>query len=124
MLWIIGSIALVLFGIFFMCMLIVGRRADGRMESINLIESSIRLPFSAEDKIRVVLEGFHNQIPVSDLCKREGISPALYYSWVNDFIEAGKARLNGDSLRNATQSRVEELRVGGSDPVLEGSLNM
>ena len=124
MLWIIGSIALVLFGIFFMCMLIVGRRADGRMESINLIESSIRLPFSAEDKIRVVLEGFHNQIPVSDLCKREGISPALYYSWVNDFIEAVKARLNGDSLRNATQSRVEELRVGGSDPVLEGSLNM
>jgi len=124
MLWIIGSMALVLFGIFFMCMLIVGRRADGRMESINLIESSIRLPFSAEDKIRVVLEGFHNQIPVSDLCKREGISPALYYSWVNDFIEAGKARLNGDSLRNATQSRVEELRVGGSDPVLEGSLNM
>jgi len=124
MLWIIGSMALVLFGIFFMCMLIVGRRADGRMESINLIESSIRLPFSAEDKIRVVLEGFHNQIPVSDLCKREGISPALYYSWVNDFIEAVKARLNGDSLRNATQSRVEELRVGGSDPVLEGSLNM
>lgn len=124
MLWIIGSMALVLFGIFFMCMLIVGRRADDRMESINLIESSIRLPFSAEDKIRVVLEGFHNQIPVSDLCKREGISPALYYSWVNDFIEAGKARLNGDSLRNATQSRVEELRVGGSDPVLEGSLNM
>ena len=109
MLWIIGSMALVLFGIFFMCMLIVGRRSDGRMESINLIESSIRLPFSAEDKIRVVLEGFHNQIPVSDLCKREGISPALYYSWVNDFIEAGKARLNGDSLRKATQSRVEEL---------------
>jgi transposase len=124
MLWIIGSMALVLFGIFFMCTLIVGRRADDRMESINLIKSSIRLPFSAEDKIRVVLEGFHHQIPVSDLCKREGISPALYYSWVNDFIEAGKARLNGDSLRNATQSRVEELRVGGSDPVLEGSLNM
>jgi len=124
MLWIIGSMALVLFGTVLMCILIVGRRADDRMESINLIEPSIRLPFSAEDKIRVVLEGFHNQIPVSDLCKREGISPALYYSWVNDFIEAVKARLNGDSLRNATQSRVEELRVGGSDPVLEGSLNM
>jgi len=55
------------------------------------------------------LEGFHNQIPVSNLCKREGISPALYYSWVNDFIDAGKARLSGDSLRSAAQSRVKEL---------------
>jgi len=50
------------------------------MEFTKLIQPSIHLPFSAEDKITVVLEGFHNQIPVSDLCKRKGISPALYYS--------------------------------------------
>jgi transposase-like protein len=110
MLWIIGSMALVLFGTVLMCTLIVGRWADDRMESTKLIEPSIRLPFSAEDKIRVVLEGFHNQIPVSDLCKREGISPVLYYSWVNDFMDAGKARLNRDSLHHATQSRVKELK--------------
>jgi transposase-like protein len=109
MLWIIGSTALGLFGAVLTCILVVGGRADDRMESTNLTEPFIRLPFSAEDKIRVVLEGFHNQILVSDLCKREGISPALYYSWVNDFIDAGKARLNGDSLRNATQSRVKQL---------------
>jgi hypothetical protein len=54
MLWIIGPVALVLFGIFLMCMLIVGRRADDRVESIKLIESSILLPFSAEDRIKVV----------------------------------------------------------------------
>jgi transposase len=116
MLWIIGSMALVLFGTVLMCTLIVGRWADDRMELAKLIEPSIRLPFSAEDKTRVVLEGFHNQIPVSDLCKREGISPVLYYSWVNDFIDAGKTRLNGDSLRNATQSRVQE--VEGENVVL------
>lgn len=104
MLWIIGSMALVLFGTVGMCSLIVGGRADDWMESSKLIEPSTRSPFSAEDKIRVVLEGFHNQISVSDLCKREGISPALYHSWVNDFINAGKARLNGDSLRNATRA--------------------
>ena len=74
------------------------------MESSKLIEPSTRSPFSAEDKIRVVLEGFYNQISVSDLCNREGISSALYHSWVNDFIDAGKARLNGDSLRNATRA--------------------
>ena len=105
MLWIAGSTALVLFGTVLMCVLTVGGRADDRMELTKLIEPSIRLPFSAEDKIRVVLEGFQNQIAVSDLCKRKGISPALYYSWVNDFIEAGIARLDGDSLRNATLSR-------------------
>jgi len=109
MLWIIGSIALVLFGTVLMCILIVGGRADDRMETTKLIKPSIRLPFSAEEKIRVVLEGFHNQIPVSDLCKREGISLVLYYSWVKDFIDAGKARLNGDSFRNATQSGMKEL---------------
>jgi len=103
MLWIIGSMALVLIGTLLMCILIVGGRANDRMESTKFIEPSTRLPFSAEEKIRIVLEGFQNQIPVSDLCKREGISPALYYSWVNDFIDAGKARLIGDSLRSATQ---------------------
>ena len=117
MFWIIGLMALVLFGTVLMCTLIVGGRGDDRMESTKLIEPFIRLPFSAENKIRVVLEGFHDQIPVSDLCKRGGISPALYYSWVNDFIDAGKARLNGDSLRNATQSGVRELE--GENVVLE-----
>jgi len=101
MLWIIGSMVLALFGTVLMCILIVGGRADDRMESTKPIVPSIRLPFSAEDKIRVVLEGFHDQIPVSDLCKKEGISSVLYYSWVNDFIDAGKVRLNEDSRRNA-----------------------
>ena len=135
MLWIAGSMAIVLLGIVLMCILTLGGRADDRMELSNLIEPSITLPFSAEDKIRVVLEGLHNEVSVSDLCKREGISSVLYYSWLRDFLEAGKARLRGDSLRNATQSSVEELKeenvllkvvewVGGSDPVLEKSLNM
>jgi transposase len=135
MLWIAGSMAIVLLGIVLMCILTLGGRADDRMELSNLIEPSISLPFSAEDKIRVVLEGLHNEISVSDLCKREGISYVLYYSWLRDFMEAGKARLRGDSLRNATQSRVEDLEeedvllkvvewVGGPDPVLEKSLNM
>jgi len=110
MLWIAGSMAIVLLGTVLMCILILGGRADDRMELSKLIEPSISLPFSAEAKIRVVLEGLHNEISVSDLCKREGISSVLYYSWLRDFMEAGKARLRGDSLRNATQSRVEELK--------------
>jgi len=110
MFWIIGSVSVVLFGTIIMCILIIGGRADDWMESTKLTEPYIRLPFSTEDKIRVVLEGFHDEIPVSDLCKREGISSALYYSWLKDFMEGGKARLKGDSLRDATQSEVKELK--------------
>jgi transposase len=69
-----------------------------------------RRRFSAEDKIRIVLEGFRKEMPVSDLCRKEGLSSALYYSWLKDFMEAGKARLKGDTLRDATQGEVKELR--------------
>jgi len=109
MLWIAGSIAFVLFGAVVMCILIIGRRADDRIELSKLIDPSIRLPSSAEDKVRIVLEGFKNQIPVSGLRKREGISPALDYSWAKGFIDPGDARLNRGSLRNATQSGAKEL---------------
>jgi transposase len=74
------------------------------------VRAQTRRRFSAEDKIRIVLEGFRKEMPVSDLCRREGISSALYYSWLKDFMEAGKARLKGDTLRDATQSEVKELR--------------
>jgi transposase len=78
---------------------------------IRQVRAKTRRQFSAEDKIRIVLEGFRKEIPVSDLCRREGISSALYYSWLKDFMEAGKARLKGDSLRDATLSEVKELRA-------------
>ena len=78
---------------------------------IREVRTKTRRQFSAEDKIRIVLEGFRKEIPVSDLCRREGISSALYYSWLKDFMEAGKARLKGDSLRDATLSEVKELRA-------------
>ena len=77
---------------------------------IREVRAQTRRRFSAEDKIRIVLEGFCKEMPVSDLCRREGISSALYYSWLKDFMEAGKARLKGDTLRDATRSEVKGLR--------------
>jgi transposase len=77
---------------------------------IREVRAQTRRRFSAEDKVRIVLEGFRKEILVSDLCRREGISSALYYSWLKDFMEAGKARLKGDTLRDATQGEVKELR--------------
>jgi transposase len=81
---------------------------------IREVKKHTRKKFFAEDKIRIVLEGFRKEIPVSDLCRRENISTAIYYSWLKDFMEAGKARLKGDSLRNATKSEVKELREENS----------
>ncbi len=77
---------------------------------IREVKRATRKRFSSEEKIRIVLEGFRKEIPVSDLCRRENISTAIYYSWLKDFMEAGKARLKGDSLRNATGKEVKRLR--------------
>jgi transposase len=81
---------------------------------IREVKRHTRKKFFAEDKIRIVLEGFRKEIPVSDLCRRENISTAIYYSWLKDFMEAGKTRLKGDSLRNATTNEVKGLREENS----------
>jgi transposase len=78
---------------------------------IRNIYRKTRKRFSAEDKIRIVLEGFRKEIPVTEICRREGISTAPYYSWLKDFMEAGKARLQGDTLRNATTQEVKRLKA-------------
>ena len=85
-------------------------RPGSAAKLIREVRAKTRRKFLAEDKIRIVLEGFRKEMPISDLCRREGISSALYYSWLKDFMEAGKARLKADSLRDATQSEVKGLR--------------
>ena len=70
---------------------------------IKRVRRVSRRHFSAEEKVRVVLEGFRREVRVSDLCRREGITPNVYYSWLKDFMEAGKLRLQGDTARDATQ---------------------
>ena len=77
---------------------------------IREVKRKTRKRFSSEEKIRIVLEGFRKELPVSDLCRKESISTALYYYWLKDFMEAGKARLKKDSLRDATKGEVKGLR--------------
>jgi len=69
-----------------------------------------RKKYSAEEKIRIVLEGMRGEASVAELCRREGINPNMYYKWSKEFLEAGKARLTGDSQRQATSSEVDGLR--------------
>jgi transposase len=69
-----------------------------------------RRKFTPEEKVRVVLEGFRRETKVSDLCRREGINPNVYYAWLKEFMEAGKSRLAAETVRDATQAEVEGLK--------------
>ena len=74
------------------------------------IRRATRRHFSAEDKIRIVLEGLRGEESIVELCRREGIVQNLYYRWSKDFLEAGKKRLAGDTARAATSDEVKDLR--------------
>ncbi len=78
--------------------------------AVREIRRRSRRRFSAEEKIRVVLEGLRGEMSVAELCRREGIASNLYYRWSKDFLEAGKKRLNGDTVREATSGEVKFLR--------------
>ena len=77
---------------------------------IKDIRRATRRHFSAEDKIRIVLEGLRGEDSIAELCRREGIASSVYYGWSKEFLEAGKRRLAGDTARAATPSEVKDLR--------------
>jgi transposase len=85
-------------------------RSEETKQFIKDIKRLTRRKFSAEEKIRIVLEGFRRDTPIRDLCRREGIHPATYYAWLKDFMEAGKERLTRDTIRDASRSEVRELQ--------------
>src|SRR3954452_5421594 len=77
---------------------------------VKNIRRVTRKHYSAEDKIRIVLDGLRGESSIAELCRREGIAESLYYSWSKEFLEAGKRRLAGDTERAATSPEVKELR--------------
>jgi transposase len=77
---------------------------------VKSIRRATRKQYSAEEKIRIVLDGLRGESSIAELCRREGIAEGLYYSWSKEFLEAGKRRLAGDTARAATTSEVTDLR--------------
>jgi len=77
---------------------------------IKDIRRATRRHFSAEDKIRVVLDGLRGEDSIAELCRKEGIAQSLYYTWSKEFMEAGKRRLAGDTARAASSDDVKGLR--------------
>ena len=79
-------------------------------DMIRDIRRATRRHFSAEEKIRIVLEGLRGEESIAELCRREGIATSMYYGWSKEFLEAGKKRLAGDTTRAATSDEVKALR--------------
>jgi transposase len=77
---------------------------------VKSIRRATRRQFSAEEKIRIVLEGLRGEESIAELCRREGIASSMYYGWSKEFLEAGKKRLAGDTARAATSDEVKDLR--------------
>jgi len=80
--------------------------------------AAIRSKYVPEDKIRIVLEGFRREVTVSDLCRRDGIKPGVFYAWTKEFMEfmeGGKERLTRDTVRDATRQEIEHLKRENHD---------
>ena len=92
--------------------MMTGRRSVEK--TVRDIRRRTRKKYSAEEKIRIVLEGLRGEESIAELCRKEGLNPNVYYRWSKDFLEAGKKRLSGDSVREATSDEVKELRADTS----------
>ena len=82
---------------------------------VKEIRRHTRKKYSAEEKIRIVIEGIRGETSIAELCRKEGINANLYYNWSKDFMEAGKRRLAGDIQREATTTEVHELKNENMD---------
>ena len=96
------------------------RQKSGHSDSsserlVKDIRRATRKQHSAEEKIRIVLDGLRGEHSIAELCRREGIAESLYYSWSKEFLEAGRRRLSGDTARAATSSEVKDLRRQAQD---------
>src|SRR4051812_10347920 len=89
------------------------KSTSGSSSSERLVKSirrATRKQYSAEEKIRIVLDGLRGESSIAELCRREGIAEGLYYRWSKEFLEAGKRRLAGDTARAATSGEGKDLR--------------
>ena len=77
---------------------------------VKQIRKATRRKFSADEKIRIVLEGLRGEVPITELCRKEGIQTSIYYKWSKAFLDAGKNGLTRDTRRDATSDEVHRLK--------------
>ena len=82
---------------------------------VEQVRKATRRKFSADEKIRIVLEGLRGENSISEICRREGIAASVYYKWSKSFLEAGKNGLTRAILRDATGDEVRGLKQENAD---------
>ena len=87
----------------------VGSRSSSE-KLVRAIKRKTRRQYSAEEKIRIVLDGLRGEMSIAEVCRREGLAESMYYKWSKEFLEAGKQRLAGDLVREASSDEVKGLR--------------
>ncbi len=87
-------------------------------KTVRDIRRATRRKYSAEEKIRIVIEGLRGEDSIAELCRCEGIHAIVYYRWSKELVEAGKKRLAGDVVREATslpiRQTLRQLDIGKS----------
>ena len=92
-----------------------GTVGSGSEQMVRNIRRQTRRQYSAEEKIRIVLDGLRGEDTIAELCRREGLAQSIYYKWSKEFLEAGKKRLAGDTARAASTGEVNNLRREARD---------
>ncbi len=87
-----------------------GNKKQSATRIVEEIKRRTSRTFSADEKIKIVLEGMRGEDTISAICRKHGIHVNNYFKWSKEFIEAGKRRLSGDTLRDATRDEVTDLR--------------
>lgn len=86
------------------------RKSNSTTSLIRDVKRKTRRKFSAEEKIRIVIEGLRGEESIAEICRKESIHPNQYYKWSKDFMEAAKKRMMGDTQREANSDEVKSLR--------------
>ena len=88
----------------------MAKKTESAESTVRNIRRKTRKKYSAEEKIRIVLEGLRGESTIAELCRREGIAQSLYYKWSKEFLEAGKQRLSGNTKRQADSEEVSSMK--------------
>ena len=99
-----------------------GTRGSGSEKLIRTIKRKTRRQYGAEEKIRIVLDGLRGEDSIAELCRREVLSESMYYKWSKEFLEAGKKRLSGDTVREVEKLREISNRERCRNESLRGSI--
>jgi transposase len=78
---------------------------------VKEIQRRTKRIYSAEEKIRIVLEGLRGEDSIAAICRKYDLHANTYYTWTKEFMEADKRRLSGDIAREATRDEVTELKL-------------